>query len=68
MPFTPAIMIGIRFFQINSGAITPDFMIPTPAFAVPYAAPISVEVMEGGRRGSRGSREISGYRGYRGQI
>lgn len=41
MPFTPAMMTGIKFFHINSGEAIPDIMIPEPALAVPYAAPMS---------------------------
>jgi hypothetical protein len=37
---------GIMFFMTSPGCITPIEAIPTPDFAVPYAAPIS-EIIKG---------------------
>lgn len=39
IPIIPAIITGRRFFITASGFITPIAEIPTPALAVPYAAP-----------------------------
>ena len=41
IPFTPAMMIGIKFLYTRSGELIPEIMMPTPAFDVPYAAPMS---------------------------
>jgi hypothetical protein len=40
MPRTPAITTGMMFLITRPGFITPIEEIPTPLFAVPYAAPI----------------------------
>jgi hypothetical protein len=37
----PAIITGTMFFMTSLGCIIPMLAIPTPAFAVPYAAPRS---------------------------
>lgn len=37
----PAMTTGIMLLIINSGLRTPILEIPTPLFAVPYAAPKS---------------------------
>lgn len=39
IPMIPAMTGATTFFMISSGRITPDAQIPTPDFAVPYAAP-----------------------------
>jgi len=41
----PAIMTGTMFLTIRSGRRTPMAEIPTPDFAVPYAAPKHVKTM-----------------------
>ena len=41
MPNTPAMTTGIIHLMTKPGFITPMEEIPTPDFAVPYAAPIS---------------------------
>jgi hypothetical protein len=45
MPRTPAITTGMMFFITSPGCITPMEAIPTPDFAVPYAAPMSIQNM-----------------------
>lgn len=39
MPSTPAMTTGTMDFITSSGRITPMDAMPTPALAVPYAAP-----------------------------
>lgn len=39
MPSTPAMTTGTMDFMTSSGRMTPIDAMPTPAFAVPYAAP-----------------------------
>jgi hypothetical protein len=41
MPSTPAMTTGMIFFMSNCGDRMPIAMIPDPAFAVPYAPPMS---------------------------
>lgn len=48
MPNTPAITTGMMFLITRCGCITPMDAIPMPAFAVPYAAPVSAQKKAGG--------------------
>ena len=45
MPSTPAMTTGMMFLMTRPGFITPMDAIPTPDFAVPYAAPMSASRM-----------------------
>ena len=42
IPSTPAMTTGTMDFITNSGRITPMDAMPTPDFAVPYAAPMQL--------------------------
>lgn len=43
MPSTPAMTTGTIDFITSSGLITPMEAMPTPDFAVPYAAPMPAQ-------------------------
>lgn len=49
MPSTPAMTTGMMFRITSWGFITPMEEMPTPDFAVPYAAPMSVHQDNGVR-------------------